>query len=483
MCVRPQISYEGSRGATSGVVPGSPSRSVRPGRGPGRRLGGVSRAMAILLAWVGVGGPILSSGLPAQVGSPAGPVPVPYLEARRAALLEALDGRAALFGSAGLRSIEGDYPQDSDFRQDNDLFYLTGVEVPGAWLALNTEGSGSVVLYLPERDESAEVWTGPRMGPGPLASEVTGIRQVRPTSILEGDLRRSGATARGPLVFSAGDGANEAWLRQVLGAGAPLRAASPLMARLRLVKDDEELRRMRRAIDLTIRGIEEAWRVAEPGVTEYELEAVVEFVFRRGGAERVGFPSIVGSGPNSTVLHYDRSRRRTQAGDLVVMDVGAEFGYYSADITRTFPVTGRFTPRQRELYDLVLGAQQAALDLVRPGVTIDRLAGAARAYMDRHSGRLCGSRSCSRYFVHGLSHWLGMDVHDVGDYGTPLAPGMVITVEPGVYIPHEGIGIRIEDDVLITADGYELLTGALPRAAADVEASMARAPTLVRRAP
>jgi Xaa-Pro aminopeptidase len=224
----------------------------------------------------------------------------------------------------------------------------------------------------------------------------------------------------------------------------------------------------------------EGWRVLEPGMHEYELEAVVEFGFRREGAERVGFPSIVGSGPNSTVLHYDKSRREMETGDLVVMDVGAEFGYYSADITRTVPVGGTFTPRQRALYELVLGAQEAALAKVRPGTTLGELTRVARDYMDRHAGALCGGDPCSRYFVHGLGHWLGMDVHDVGDYGTPLAEGMVITIEPGVYLPEEEIGIRIEDDVLVTSDGYELLSGMLPRHPDAVEAAMAESPRQLR---
>lgn len=388
----------------------------------------------------------------AQWGSPAGPVPTALLETRRASLVAILDGAPAVFRSADLRSIEGDYPQDSDFRQDNDFFYLTGLETKDSWLAFNHPGPGDVVLYLPERDPAAERWTGPVLGPGEEASRRTGISLVRAVEDFPAELAGL--------------------------AGKPETRA--LMARLRLVKDEDEVRRIRTAVEITARGIREAWRVAEPGIHEYELEAVVEFHFRAGGAERVGFPSIIGSGPNATVLHYDKNRRETREGELVVMDVGAEYGYYSADITRTFPVSGRFTTRQRELYSLVLGAQQAALDAIRPGVTLAQLTRVARAHMDRHSGTLCGTEPCTRYFVHGLSHWLGMDVHDVGEYGTPLAPGMVITIEPGVYIEGEELGIRIEDDVLVTESGYELLSGALPRDPDAVEAVMAETPRRVR---
>jgi len=226
---------------------------------------------------------------------------------------------------------------------------------------------------------------------------------------------------------------------------------------------------MRRAIDITTEAEREAMKAARPGMWEYELEALIEYTFRRHGAERVGFPSIVGTGINSTTLHYDKGRRQSETGDLVVMDIGAEYGYYSADVTRTIPISGRYTPRQRALYYLVLGTLQAAMDSVHPGVTIGQLNGIARNYMREHSGDLCGGDSCDRYFIHGLSHWLGMDVHDVGDYSRRLAPGMVLTVEPGIYIPAEKTGIRIEDDVLVTADGYALLSKGAPRAASEIE--------------
>lgn len=411
----------------------------------------------------------------AQWDSPAGPVPVEVLQARRAALLDLLDGAPAVFGSAHIKSIEGDYPQDSDFRQDNDFFYLTGLESRESWLTFNLGAPGEVVLYLPRRNPGEERWTGPVLGPGPEATERTGIPSVQSAEAFVPRLRQLPAGER--VRVSPGHVANQLLLESVLEE-ARLRPepAAPLLARLRLVKDAEELRRLRTAVRITAESIREVWRAAEPGMHEYELEAVVEFGFRRRGAERVGFPSIVGSGPNSTILHYDKNRRETRAGDLVVMDVGAEFGYYSADLTRTFPVSGRFTPRQRALYELVLGAQEAALAEVRPGVTVAQLTQVARRWMDRNSGELCGADPCTRYFVHGLSHWLGMDVHDVGDYATPLAPGMVITIEPGVYIPEEGIGIRIEDDVLVTENGYELLSGDLPRHPDAVEAVMAEAP-------
>lgn len=393
--------------------------------------------------------------------------------------MEMLAGAPAVFGTADSRSIEGDYPQDSDFRQDNDFFYLTGLEARDAWLIVNHPARGDVILLVAPRDPGEERWTGPVPGPDAETASRTGIADVRSAEELP-ELLKGLADRGGVARTSPGSPAGAETLAAALGPGARTVPAGPLMAQLRLVKDGEELRRLRRAVDITAEAIRESWRVAEPGVTEYELEAVVEFGFRSAGAERVGFPSIVGAGPNATILHYDKSRRETRSGELVVMDVGAEYGYYSADVTRTFPVDGRFTRRQRELYQLVLGTQEAALAAIRPGVTLAELNRVARDHMERNSGDLCGGAPCTRYFLHGLTHWLGMDVHDVGEFGTPLRPGMVITIEPGLYITEEGLGIRIEDDVLVTDSGYELLSGALPRDPEAIEAAMSEPPKRVR---
>ena len=425
----------------------------------------------------------------AQVESPAGPVPPDLLAARREALLARLGTAVAVVTSAQPRSIEGDYPQDSDYRESNDFFYLTGLEAPGATLVLLARDSepDSVVLYLPVRDPASERWTGPRLGPGDEARRLTGIADVRPASARDADLRRwldNGAPALFVEVPLRERGACRGdptarpacapLLAQIeVPGGVVVAGVSAPIEALRLVKDADELRRLREAIRITTEAHRAAAAALSPDVWEYELEAVIEYTFRRLGAERVGFPSIVGSGPYATVLHYDRSRRQMQAGDLVVVDIGAEYGYYSADVTRTYPVSGRFTDRQRALYELVLSTQQAAIDSVRPGITVARLTEIAREHMRAHSGDLCAPRTCDTYFVHGLSHWLGMDVHDVGDYATPLAAGMVLTIEPGLYIADEEIGIRIEDDVLVTAGGHELLSGHAPRTPAEVERLMA----------
>ncbi len=432
----------------------------------------------------------------AQVGSPAGPVPPDLLVQRRAALLERLGTGVAVVRATTERSADpanADYPQDSDFRQDNDFFYLTGLETPRATLVLVARAAGpdEVILYLQPRDPQRERWQGPRLGPGPEAAALAGLAPaaVRSAAGADGEIERlvsgSDSPARAGALYLAATRRTAADpLLQRLRASAPrVEDLRPHLAALRVVKDADEIRRLRRAIEITAEGHLAAMRVAVPGAWEYELEAAAEGTFRRLGAERLGYPSIVGSGANGTVLHYDVSRSRLADGDLVVMDMGAEFGYYTADVTRTIPASGRFTPRQRAIYDLVLGAQQAALDSLRPGTTMGRLTAIARQYMRERSGDLCGPRTCDAYFIHGLGHYIGMDVHDVGRYDIPFAPGMVLTIEPGIYLPEEGLGVRIEDDVLVTADGYEMLSGGVPRRADEVEAVMreARRPVDARR--
>lgn len=420
-----------------------------------------------------------------QIGSPAGPVPPDRLAARRVALMDRIGtGVAVLQGSAerSLDPPDPDYAQDSDFRQDSDVFYLAGLEVPDAWLVLvaRADAPDRVFLFLPPREPAKERWLGPRMGPGPEAAAAAGLAlaDVRSDAdrerVLDSLLAAPDSPARtGGIWVKRSPRTDASPVLTALVAKAPkAEDLLPLLADLRVIKDADELRRLRRAAEISAAGHVAAIKAARPGAWEYELEAAAEYEFRRLGAERVGYPSIVGAGVNSTILHYDESRAQLRDGDVVVMDMAAEFGYYTADVTRTLPASGKFTPRQRAVYDLVLGAQQAALDSLRPGVTLARLDGIARRYLRERSGTLCGRRPCDAFFIHGLGHSIGMDVHDVGRYDVPLAPGMVITIEPGIYLPEEGLGVRIEDDVAVTATGYELLSGGVPRTADAIEALM-----------
>ncbi|MGH7569361.1 MAG: aminopeptidase P N-terminal domain-containing protein [Gemmatimonadales bacterium] len=395
--------------------------------------------------------------------------------ARRRALARRIGRGVVLIPAAHQRDLERDYLQDNDFRQHNTFFYFTQLETQDAWLVLTARGPDSVdtELFLPPRDPAEERWTGLRLGPDAAAARLSGIPAVRPTDSLERRLQLARARARGPVYVPLEQTTrDERRIVDLVFGGRDVRNLRPIADSLRLIKDADELTRLRRAVDISVAGHVAAMRAARPGMHEYELEAELEAGFRRNGADRVGYPSIVGSGPNSTMLHYDVNRRRTQDGDLVVIDAAAEWGQYTADITRTFPVNGRFTARQKAIYDLVLGAQQAAFDAVKPGVTMAELDRASRSFMRQHSGTLCGAQTCDAYFIHGLGHWIGMDVHDVGDYATPLAPGMVFTIEPGIYLPDEGLGVRIEDDVLVTRGGAEWLSRGAPRTTEDIERLM-----------
>src|SRR5436190_15221348 len=379
------------------------------------------------------------------------PVDIAATAARRRALMRRIGRGTVLIQAGHERDIEQDYVQDNDFRQDNTFYYFTELETQDAVLLMTGRGPDSVetILFLPPRTPSQERWTGLRLGPDSVAVRLSGITKVLPIDSLDARTR---------------------------GAVQPMYKSSdlkPIVDSMRVVKDADEIMRLRRAVEISVAGHIAAMRAARPGMYEYQIEAALEDGFRSNGADRLGYPSIVGSGPNSTTLHYDVNRRKTENGDLVVVDAAAEWGQYTADVTRTFPVNGKFTPRQKAIYDLVLGAQQAAFDAVRPGITMRELDGIARKYMREHSGTLCGERTCDdrEYFNHGLGHPIGMDVHDVG-IGRPLEPGMVITLEPGIYLQAEKLGVRIEDDVLVTAKGGEWLSDGAPRTTDAIERLM-----------
>lgn len=395
--------------------------------------------------------------------------------ARRQALLTRIGRGVVLIPAAHERDLETDYVQDNDFRQHNTFFYFTELEAEDAWLLMVSFGPDStdVALFLPPRNPAQEHWTGIRLGPDSAAARLTGIATVLPLDSLERRLRIAQFRSRGPVYVPLDvTTKNETRLSDLAFSGRDVRNLRPIVDSMRLVKDADELARLRMAVNISVLGHVAAMRAARPGLFEYEIEAVFEGEVRRQGADRLGYPSIVGSGPNGTTLHYDTNRRRAQDGELVVIDAAAEYGQYTADITRTWPVNGKFTSRQKSIYNLVLGSQQAAFDAIRPGVKMATLDSISRAYMREHSGSLCGTSTCDAYYIHGLGHWIGMDVHDVGDYTTPLAPGMVFTLEPGIYLADEALGVRIEDDVVVTADGAEWLSAGAPRTADDVERAM-----------
>src|SRR5262245_26780042 len=331
------------------------------------------------------------------------------------------------------------------YQQEKNFYYLTGFDEPNAILLLDAASDPpQEFLFLPERRSGEERWTGPKLGPGTEGEKVSGFSKVLSSTEFDSALKK--AAERAKAVFGLKDVESD-------------------IAYLRQVKSATEIGLLEKAIQITLKGQQAAARNIAAGVMEYEVEAALEYEFRRNGAERPGFPSIVGSGPYSTILHYDKSERRMQAGDVVVVDVGAEYAGYSADVTRTYPVSGKFSPRQREIYQIVLSAQKEAIAKIKPGARISDLHQAAMGYIR--------SKGYEKYFIHGTSHHIGLEVHDVGDTARPLEPNMVITVEPGIYIPEEQIGIRIEDDVLVTPTGYRVLS-AFPKEIAEVEALVKR---------
>lgn len=422
--------------------------------------------------------------------------PLEIYRQRRQALAGALNsGITVLFGYSERQTGDAIW----GFRQEDNFYYLTGLSQPGGILVLVPPMKDSTsplyaqaqkfpreVLFLPPHDRTQERWTGPKLGPyDPNSKASTGFEVVLGTEVFDQELRRM-LPAHNVIytLLPAGRGGERSWEAaqveslKLLAPFADLRDARLELARLRMVKSKTELALLEKAAACSMEGHREAMKAVRPNVFEYEVAALMQYTFERSGCLRPAYAPIVGSGFNSTVLHYNQNERRMEAGDLVVLDVGGEYAGYAADITRTLPVSGKFTPRQREIYEVVLGAQKAALDAIKPGMSLSRTAEnsiykIAFDYINTH-GKDAQGQALGKYFIHGLSHHVGLNVHDAADPARPLAAGMVITVEPGVYIPEERIGVRIEDMVLVTETGARLLTGSLPREPDEIERTMAR---------
>jgi len=397
------------------------------------------------------------------------------------------------------------------YRQDSDFYYLTGFNEPEAIAVVAPlHPEHKFMLFVRPRDPEREIWDGRRAG-------VEGAMREYGAEIAHSfqEFREKLAELlNGPanLYYKLGANAelDEMIVREIRnlranprkGTHAPDRIIEPgtLLHEMRLIKTEEEIAIMQRAADITAEAHIEAMKAARPGMREYEIEALIEHIFRRHGAAAPAYTSIVGAGANATILHYINNDGTLQDGDLVLVDAGAELEGYAADITRTFPVNGRFTEAQRDLYEIVLKAQVACVEMARPGVTMDELKkhsieilteGMVRlGLLEGEPEKLIEEEKYKQFYMHGLGHYLGLDVHDVGPYYArdtknprPLEPGIVITVEPGIYIAadtenvpdkYRGIGIRIEDDVLITAEGNRVLTSAVPKGIAEIEELMAR---------
>jgi len=414
-------------------------------------------------------------------------------EQRRAQLAAQVDGPIVLWGFTGREESSQSYV----FAQEDNFYYLTGHNEEGAGLillpALKTGASDKwtgprEILFLPSKNPEKERWNGVRLSPAdPDIQARTGFAAVKPFEEMRATVEKLAKDFPDfytilPYQKENGGYPHEKAVVDWLGLAAPQAKVKDIrlqIYKLREIKSAGEIAFLEKAIDLSLDAHLEAMKMMRPGLYEYQVAAKMVEVHAMGGAEAEGYAPIVGAGFNSTVLHYDKLSRKIEDGDIVVLDVGAQYAGYSADITRTLPANGKFTPRQREIYDVVLGAQNAALAAIKPGMELCRtgnksLYKIAYDYINSHGKDKHGNR-LGKYFIHGLGHSIGLDVHDPGEYCKPLEPGMVITIEPGIYIPEEKLGGRIEDDVLITATGYKLLSERLPRSPDEIEKIMAAA--------
>jgi len=408
--------------------------------------------------------------------------------ARREALAKKVNGVVVLF--AGIENPADVY----GFRQDDNFYYLSGLTEPGSALliASATEAKGDTparayteILFLPPRNPMQEKFTGAKLGAeNPEASQITGFDHVETMGQLPDEIKKY-VGAR-PIIYT--DVANQFYsstsaeplqfMKWVLGF-VSLQDVRPMISSLRTTKDAGEVALIQKAVDASVAAHFAAFKAVKPGVNEREISALMQYEWGRRGCERVAYAPIVGSGYNSTVLHYSDDDNVMKSGDVVVIDAAGEYSMYASDITRTLPVNGHFTARQREIYDIVLGAQTAAAAAFVSGKsTLKRedpnsIYKVAYDYINTHGKDLHGE-PLGKYFIHGLGHPVGLNVHDSTDFNAPLGPGQVFTIEPGIYIPEENLGVRIEDDYYVDQNGKLIkLSGALPSTAEEVEKLMA----------
>ncbi len=390
-----------------------------------------------------------------------------------------------------LYSGEG-IPQSMDdccpFEANHHFFYLTGLRRENMALVLSRSASeDKKILFIEEAVPSMERWTGKRVTKDE-AKEISGIADVRYIDSLPSALGRM--MAREQVVSAYFDGYRNAMTdadsynmakAKTFAAAYPmvaLKNAHPMLAQMRMVKDETEIACIRDAIAVTDKGLRRILSTLAPGQMEYQAQAEFEYAIHWHGAEGTSFATIAGSGLNGCMLHYETNHCRMEENQLLLLDLGAKVKGYCADITRTYPVNGRYTPRQKQIYDIVLAANQRVAQEARPGLTLKQLNEICKQVLAEGLmaiGKIDSADQIGTYYMHGVSHHLGLDTHDaIAHDEVPLAPGMVITNEPGLYIDEEEIGIRIEDDLLITQEGCEVLSRDIPRTTDEIEALMAR---------
>lgn len=423
--------------------------------------------------------------------------PITEYRARRQKLLsEIKDGVVVILGN-----VEEEMGVEMRYRQNNWFAYLTGIRTPDATVLLVPQGLPSLegareIVFIPPRNLQMERWTGVQLGPGPETAKVFGMERVLSNNDFWAKLKEAAALpafkgAQGQtsmkLYTLAPRGARNGYVREyefVQRAqkelpGLEVASITDLVGEMRRIKSPSEIALLQKAIDITAEAHRDIMLNLKPGMYEYEVQALLEAAFTRNGSERPGFPSIVGSGLYSTILHYSENHKRIEAGDLVVCDIGAEYSLYTADLTRTYPASGKFTPRQREIYQLVLDTQTTVAAQWKPGMTNLDLHSLAVQFLRKSPLRAKDTDgreyTMDHFFIHGLGHALGMDVHDVADTVHQLQPGEVFTIEPGVYIQTEKLGVRIEDDYLVTPEGtLRKMSEKIPSTPDDIERIMAR---------
>lgn len=392
-------------------------------------------------------------------------------KARRHTLMEKLDGRVTvLYGAEN----HGGGVVEELFIQESSFYYLTGISEPGAALILAPdEKQYKEILYLQPRNPDVENWDGRRSPLGEELEAATGFSKVRRIGQMGWDLtnimqRTKKAAFLGPIVSATSPKPQALTLLQNGQSRVPgtsLENMAGLIPEMRRVKSTYEIERIQKAVNVTGKGLAAAMKTVRPGMQEFQLQSIVDHTYEMEGAQFLGFSTILAWGPNTTVLHYTKNDQTIKDSGLVLIDTGAAWEHYSADVTRTLPVTGKFSAREKELYELVLKAANAAILKVRVG---------ADNHDDVHmtAKKILDDAGYGKYFIHGTGHFLGLDVHDAGNYELPLKAGVVVTVEPGIYIPEEGIGIRIEDVVLVTEDGPVVLSRHIPRTVEEIEEAM-----------
>jgi Xaa-Pro aminopeptidase len=414
--------------------------------------------------------------------------------ARRAKLASQADAPILLWGFTGREESAQAYI----FAQEDNFYYLTGHnEEEAGLIILPSQKNGATaspsdipqeILFLPAKNPAKEKWNGVRMSPSdPGIQSRTGFASVQPYPQMRATLEKLAKLY--PTIYTIlpyekenGGYPHEKAVVDWIHTAVPqtkLKDIRSNIGDLRQIKSPGEIAFLTQAIELSLDAHFAAMRMMRPGLHEYQIAAKMAEIHAMGGSEAEGYAPIVGAGPNSTTLHYDKLARLIEDGDIVVLDVGAQYSGYSADITRTLPANGKFTPRQREIYEIVLGAQNAAIAALKPGMDYCQKGSKsvykiAYDYINSHGKDLHG-KSLGQYFIHGLGHDIGLDVHDPGEYCKLLEPGMVVTVEPGIYIPEENLGVRIEDDFLITETGYKFLSERLPRDPVEIEKIMSEA--------